>query len=407
MTTQAPEKSLPPAKPATKPKEKAVKAAPSTVVSVLALIFFEILLPTVIAAGVVWALFYFFDIWKSEPSLANLLFGAAIVAIALVITLVVDTPLTIIHRGYRKQGVRMGSSPLARLIRIVLAGLVLPIGVVAALYYAPIPGPGTAYNWLVTASVKPAVTAPPQEVANLAIQSKDPYTKILSIQVLQGFHSSDALNELIRMVNDDRSALNSAMVRNQLAKAIASYGTDAKEPLLNLFKAIDPAASGQGAPLSGGLYDQYFSSAFDSLKSEINTNTTDPGAREAKLAQLNAAQTMLKANLDSIQDTATPQYTSSADPRLDFIIQTLLSMNISDDADILSFAKATAADGRYSNVVRGDALLLIAKMGTKDDLDGLFPYLQNSDALIQTRALQAIAGLQAKVNGASTSSGNQ
>ena len=47
--------------------------------------------------------------------------------------------------------------------------------------------------------------------------------------------------------------------------------------------------------------------------------------------------------------------------------------------------------------MRGQALLLIAKLGGKDDLDGLYAYLESPSPLLRTRATQAIATLQSKL----------
>ena len=47
--------------------------------------------------------------------------------------------------------------------------------------------------------------------------------------------------------------------------------------------------------------------------------------------------------------------------------------------------------------MRGQALLLIAKLGGKDDLEGLYAYLESPSALLQARAMQAIGALHSKV----------
>jgi hypothetical protein len=87
-----------------------------------------------------------------------------------------------------------------------------------------------------------------------------------------------------------------------------------------------------------------------------------------------------------------------------FILQTFLQMGLKEDADLLAFARQTAADDRWSEAVRGQALQLTAKLGGKDDLDALFAYLGSPSALLQAHALRAIATLQSKVS-ASASKG--
>jgi len=55
-----------------------------------------------------------------------------------------------------------------------------------------------------------------------------------------------------------------------------------------------------------------------------------------------------------------------------------------------------AADASYHAVLRGNALLLIGKLGGKDEFAVLYTYLQTDNELMQERALGAIAELQAR-----------
>ncbi len=64
---------------------------------------------------------------------------------------------------------------------------------------------------------------------------------------------------------------------------------------------------------------------------------------------------------------------------------------------MLAFARQTAADERWSDSIRGQALLLTAKLGGKDEREGLYAYLDNSSALLQAYALRALASLEAKL----------
>jgi hypothetical protein len=52
--------------------------------------------------------------------------------------------------------------------------------------------------------------------------------------------------------------------------------------------------------------------------------------------------------------------------------------------------------------VRGQALLLTAKLGGKDDLDGLYAYLESPSTQLQARAMQTIAELQSKLSASGT-----
>jgi hypothetical protein len=71
-------------------------------------------------------------------------------------------------------------------------------------------------------------------------------------------------------------------------------------------------------------------------------------------------------------------------------------------SDLLRFARQTGADAEWSDGVCGQALLLIAKLTGKDDLDGLYPYLESPRPQLQARGMQAIAELQLKLAASGT-----
>lgn len=365
------------------------------VVGAVLLMLLEIILPAIIGGVAAWFLFYYFRLWQSiNHSTGSILFGGVIVAVALLLALLWDSIGRPLRKSVRSKGVKFTTSPMARLMKLLLGGLIVPLLLVAGANLLIIPMRGTAMQMIITAASQPAKLTPQDEVAAIAQNASDPSTRILGIQVLQGYHSTDALTQLIKLI-DDRSVYSDAGVTDALMKAIAAYGADAKLPLFNAFRSIDPAAAGASAPSGSDLYTRYFAQSFDSLKGDITSNTPDAATREARLAALQAAQAQLKQNLTAMQ-LKQPK-TGAGDPRLDFILKTLLATDIKEDGDLLAFARTTALDTRYSNVVRGDALLLVGKLGGKDDLDAIYPYLKSSDDLLQARALQAITLLQAKL----------
>lgn len=74
-------------------------------------------------------------------------------------------------------------------------------------------------------------------------------------------------------------------------------------------------------------------------------------------------------------------------------------MNINQDGDIYALARTTASDVNLPDSVRGKAILLIAKLGGKDDMTLLYQYLQNNNEVIKADTLEAIANLTQKLNG--------
>src|SRR5437899_2198982 len=71
---------------------------------------------------------------------------------------------------------------------------------------------------------------------------------------------------------------------------------------------------------------------------------------------------------------------------------------LKNGSEYLAFARQTAADDAWADPVRGQALLLIAKLGGEEDLAALYGYLESPSAVLQARAMQAIAALQSRLS---------
>jgi hypothetical protein len=380
-------------------KIEATKAKPNPnpagVLSALGLMLLEILLPALTAGGVLLWLFGGYNIWQVGRSTALVIFAIVMVVMAFLLAVVLDTLSAPFRATKKMKSVRFARDPRTRIVKLALGGLVVPLLVFGAVNLTAIRSHGTLMNYLITAAVPPVKLTPPDEVGSIALKTDNPSTKLLSIQVLQGFQSPEALNQLVRLVNEDSGALADPGVAYTLSKAIAGYGAQARDPLLISFKSIDPQKGGSFAGINSDLYDRYFSQSFESLKNDIGKDTLNQAEQDAQLAQLQSAQALLKTSLTNMGYK--PVSTAVGDPRPDFILRTFLEMDIQQDVDLLAFAKATAADTRYSSQVRGDALLLIGKLGEQKDADLLYTYLKNNDDLLVARALQAIAVMQSRL----------
>lgn len=390
-SSQAPAKAE---KPTPKPKPK---VSLGSVVVALLLFLLELILPVLIAGGLIWYLFGNYNLWGAmDRTLALVLFGVAVVVLALILSVLLDTLLVVFRNLLYHRGARFTSGANIRMAKMALGGVILPLVLVIAANQVTLPNNATAMTLLIDLAHKPVTQTPPGEIGAIALQSENPATKIRSIQVLQSFQSTDALNMLLQIAATDSAALKDAGVSSVLSKAIAAYGLTARDPLIKIFKSVDPLTAGKASGVNSGLYERYFANSFDSLKAEITLEVADPAERDARLAKLQAAQAELKTALGGVEETLPAA--GSGDLRPAFVMNTLLALDISTDKALLDFARATAADSHYSSQVRGDALLLIAKLGDKNDLDGLYLYLKGGDDLLQARCLQAINNLQDKLN---------
>ena len=100
--------------------------------------------------------------------------------------------------------------------------------------------------------------------------------------------------------------------------------------------------------------------------------------------------------MSQIEGDTRPVHGGGSVPSL--IMQAFLEMGLKQDADVLAFARQTAADDAWADPVRGQALLLIAKLGGEEDLAALYGYLESPSAVLQARAMQAIAALQSRLS---------
>ena len=372
-----------------------VRPSFSAVLSALGELLLEIILPALVAGGVLLWLFGGYNFWQIGRTMALVLFAIVMVVMALILAVVFDTLTTPLRNSKSMKTVGFARDPRTRLVKLVLGGLVIPLLAFGAVNMLPFPAHGTVMNYFIAAAIPPVKLTPPDEVGAIALRTKNPATRLLSIQVLKGFQSAEALEQLVRLVNEDSSVLSDPTVADTLSSAIAGYGVTARDPLVSVFKSIDPKQPGIRASANKDLFARYFAQSFESLKVEITKNTPDQAARDAELAQVQAAMTKLKSDLASMDYTALK--TGDGDPRLEFILQTFLAMDLKQDADLLAFARATAADERYSNSVRGSALLLVGKIGEQKDLDLLYANLKSSDELLLNRTLQAISALQTRL----------
>ncbi len=131
------------------------------------------------------------------------------------------------------------------------------------------------------------------------------------------------------------------------------------------------------------------------MKGEVEAAAVDPATRAGEVARLQVAEAQLKRSLEEIEAAALAARDENGPAG--FVMQTFLEMSPGEAADLLSFARQVASDATCSDGVRGQALLLVARLGGKGDLDLLYEQLGSPSPLVEARALQAIAALSARL----------
>ena len=322
-------------------------------------------------------------------------FAFLLVAASLLVSIQVDR-LTL-GRRLRQGNARLlnRGDPRSRLVKFILGGLLIPIAAFLAANRVELADHETPMSMAIRASRPVLVVSDAQRLGAAVLRAASPAAKVQGIQALQSVGSSETFDQLLRIAHEDPVALRDGGVYRALSRALASFGGLARVRLLQDLDATSTSVRREATAPAGDLYRRYFSAAFEAARDEATARPSDPAAQAAELSCLEAARADLLRDLGPVGAEVRPGQASRALPA--FILETFLAMDLRQDEELLSLAKRTAADSGWSDAVRGEALLLVAKLGNRDDLPGLYAYLDSPSALLQARAMEAIAGLQARL----------
>lgn len=330
--------------------------------------------------------------WDLHSPIGLGFFGVLLVALSLFVSLALDALTLERRRRSSRQRLLNRAGPRWRLVKATLGGLVIPIAVLSAANLFELPNHQTpmAVASLAVRSrlARPEVSRAVQ-LGDAVLRARSPAAKVQGILALQAMASVEAVDQLLRILGEDSTALDNVSEYRALCAALASYGVQAKMKLLQRFNGVPPSAR-RSAPAPPD----------DVFEREIADRRGSPVAQAQAVTpeRPTTAQPEPRPTSSAIESETQPVQGPGGMPS--FVMQTFLQTGLTEDADLLAFARQTAADDGWSDAVRGQALQLTAKLGGKDDLDGLFAYLQSPSALLQAHALRAIAALQSKLSAA-------
>jgi hypothetical protein len=279
------------------------------------------------------------------------------------------------------------------------AGIKFILGVVLAIALAQIPtGPNTGTTWggvLINAIAMRGEYPFISDIGKGVISSTNNDTKVQGIRTLSIIHSTMCLEQLFAILNQDRNSIKDWSIYDELKTGLASYGKDAKGQLLDIFNTSKDTSRGISRGLTNDLYSRYFSRQFDALTDELRNQILESNKINAQVTQVQEIQSNLQSLLTSIENESLQQ--KSDDPTLDFVLDTFLQMDIKSDSEIYYLSKIIADDSTYSDGVRGKALLLIAKLGSKNDFGQLSKYILCDNEYLRAMSYEAIGNLHEKI----------
>jgi hypothetical protein len=353
----------------------------------------ELLLPTLLSATLLLVLAGYTSYWDLRTRLGLAVFGVLLVALSAAASLQLDALTRTRRRRRGKSQLLNRAGARWRLTKLVLGGVVIPIGCLVSANAVELPGHRTPLSLAIELRLPKPQLSREQELGHAILRAQSSAARVQGILALKAMKSDAALEQLLRLLADDPAALTRGGEYEALSGALASFGVRAKAPLLQRLRAASPRQRAVATAPPQDVFERYFADDFAQLQHEVEQ---DPRAAQAGVRErLQGAEADLKQVLRQVA-------VDSGEPRGErdipaFVMRTFLAMDLKQEAELLLFARQCAADPAWSDPVRGQALLLVAKLGGKDDLDGLFARLGDPSALLQLRALQAIVRLQAKL----------
>jgi hypothetical protein len=347
-----------------------------------------------VSAAVLITLAGYTSQWDLRTRWGLRVFGFLLVLLSLALSIRVDA-FTLAGRARRgRSQVFNRADSRSRLVKFILGGVVVPIAVLTAANLVVLPNHQTPLSMAIGFRLARPGNARAEKLASAVLRAPSSGARVEGILALQGLRSAEAMDQLLRILQDDPNALKGSEAQ-ALSSALAAYGADAKSRLLQRFRQLDPRAPASAAP-PADMYERYFAADYDAAKRELEAQK--PAASNGDVERLLATRAPLQQALGRIEADS-PNGAGSASLPV-FILQTFLKMDLTEDRDLIALARTTAADGAWPDEVRGQALLLMAKVGGKDDLDALYDALDSASPSLRARALQAIVTLQARLSAA-------
>jgi hypothetical protein len=353
----------------------------------------ELLLPVTLGAALLIVLAGYTSYWNPRSGVGLVVFGVLLVLLSSVLSLKLDT-MTRRRRLARGRPLLNRPTVRTRLFKLVVGGTVIPVAALVAANVVRLPNRETPMAMAVRLRVSASAGTREQQLGDAVLRAKRP-AKVQGIRALQSAGSAEALAQLLRILREDREAVQGGSESRALESALASYGERAKPGLLDLLGRTDASTRHAAEAPPGDLFEREFSAAFEELRREIDSRAGDPASQAAERSRIDVAQAELKRALGQLEAETRSARADDGLPGL--VLATFLEMPTKEDGELLTVARRIAADPAWSDPVRGQALLLVAKLGAKDDLDGLYAQLASTSPVLQARAMQAIAALQTKL----------
>lgn len=347
-----------------------------------------------------WIFFYFakrWQLWKLQRITFSIFFMIMIFAAYLILSVIL-TYIIHWHLRYSRASKKKTASVKRYNAWTIVIGLPLAIAAGIVLLYQPFYGKTALDRARHYYSMRGEYPFLPL-ISETIMTAQDAETKIEGIKALASIHSKMCLEELSKILQQDKEALSNREVYGAMKKAFISYGLMAKPYLIELFYKYDKEKSLMAeAGTEFYLHSNYIAPPFQRLKKEAEELIRDEQKKRIVLLRIEEIENEVQNNLLELEQSA-PELKNKLSVH-DFILDVFLNMErLVQDKEIYKLAKKVASDTTYSGYTRAKAVMLIGKLGTKKDFDTIAPLLNSNDEIIKSAALKAITRLHEKVGG--------
>ncbi|MFC2063568.1 hypothetical protein ACFLXB_00530 [Chloroflexota bacterium] len=349
-----------------------------------------------------------FKLWKFDFNLFLVAYGITILVFALLFSFVmVNIPEWvgfIEDKPKKKKSIPRGQ----KILRIIISGLIIPILFSLIATLVPVQGEETAATLFYRSIKSQPEYLFIEKIGDSVINSHSIDTKVAGINTLKSIHTEEAMEQLIRILDstgcrfEEWTAPDYYLFSDSIGEAFASFGLEAIDPLLVIFNRCDDLITGNPSEMMSDIFSIYFEKSFDGLVEQLNDDESlSSSEKEDFLKKLNTIELQLTMDLlDLERETSLAGGFNVTETNLDLILETFNQMeNLEKVSSIYELSRRIAADLSYGSSTRSKAIILMAKLGSRDDIGILLTYLEDDTEVIKKTALEAIAILNNKIEG--------
>jgi hypothetical protein len=176
---------------------------------------------------------------------------------------------------------------------------------------------------------------------------------------------------------------------------------DSVQKLIAFFEQYDDQLKGTSADIKSSLYRRYLEQPFAQLKDQLEKEGIDPIEQEKILLRVEEMELNLRSGIVDLE-SKNEELADTGETMLSVILDAFFQMeDLKDESDVYILARKVANDSSYPDATRSRAILLVAKLGTKNDFETLYIFLNDDSERVKRSTIGAIGLLHRKITGES------